>query len=142
MFTFNNSELILALRERGAHISNQNFDEVTESDKKVCELFQEFENFTVPTSAFVTFESVDHKILALEYDKEGTILGEKMRYQDASEPTDIIWENRHFTKLDYIKRRLIAIVIIALVLSFSFIAMFWISKYSAKITSVFPSVDC
>lgn len=132
----------MALRERGGHISSQDFAKVKESDEKVSELFQEFEKLTVPTSAFVTFESDDYKEYALRYEGEGTVLGKPMEFHDASEPTDIIWENRHFSKVDYIKRQIIAFIIIGLVLAISFIIIFLISQYSAKIASVFPSVDC
>ena len=65
-----------------------------------------------------------------------------MVFNDASEPTDIIWENRHFTTADYFKRQLIAFTLVALVLAISFFTIFKISTYSAKVGAVFPPVDC
>ena len=105
-------------------------------------LFSEFDKLTIPTSAFIIFESDDFKELAIDYEGEGTVLGEKMVFSDASEPTDIIWENRHFTTADYFKRQLIAFSLVALVLAVSFFTIFKISSYSAKVGAVFPPVDC
>lgn len=65
-----------------------------------------------------------------------------MFLNDASEPTDIIWENRHFTRADYFYRQLIAFTVICLVLAISFITIFKISTYSASVASVFPPADC
>ena len=59
MFSFNNSKLIEALRERGASIAAQDFDKMRECEAKINDLFQEFDALTVPTAAFITFESDD-----------------------------------------------------------------------------------
>mmetsp|Transcript_33793 Transcript_33793/g.44587 ORF Transcript_33793/g.44587 Transcript_33793/m.44587 type:complete len:597 (-) Transcript_33793:841-2631(-) len=142
VFSFDNRELILALRERGGHIAHQNFDKAKKSDEKVQELFQDFDKLTVPTDAVITFESDDFKEHALDYEGEGKVLGKEMRFADASEPTDIIWENRHFTRQDYFKRQLGAFIVIGLILFISFLIIFKISSYSAKVASVFPLVDC
>ena len=88
----------------------------------------------MPTSAFITFETDDWKELSLRYKGDDlTVLGRPMVFKDASEPTDIIWENRHFSRLDYIKREILAIVIITIVLFISFIIILLISNFSAKI---------
>lgn len=65
-----------------------------------------------------------------------------MCFKDASEPTDIIWENRHYSNMDYIKRQLLAFVVIFLVLTISFIIILCISNYAEKVRSVFPAIDC
>lgn len=142
MFSFNNRNLILALRDRGSKIAYQDWDGLKKADERVCELFQDFNSLTIPTSCFVTFESDDYKEYALMYNGDKTVLGKPMKFHDASEPTDIIWENRHFTKTDYIKRQLCAFSIIALILGVSFIIIFVISAYSAKMASIFPVVNC
>ena len=90
----------------------------------------------------MTFESDDFKEHALDYVGKGTVLGDEMFFQDASEPTDIIWENRHFTAADYVKRQAIAFLVVCVVLAISFFTIFKISTYSAKVASVFPPVDC
>ena len=65
-----------------------------------------------------------------------------MVFRDASEPTDIIWENRHFSRQEYFKRQLIAFVVIGIILFLSFLTIYFISTYSAKIAAVFPPQDC
>ena len=59
VFSFNNSKLIEALRERGACIAAQDFDKMRECEAKINDLFQEFDSLTTPTAAFITFESDD-----------------------------------------------------------------------------------
>jgi len=142
VFSFNNKKLILALRARGQKIAANDFDGMREEDVKVQKLFEEFDELTIPTSAFITFEKDDFKQIALDQTSATEILLENMEFKDASEPTDIIWENRHFTPKDYIVRQLIAFSVIVLLLCGSFAVIYRISSYSAKVAAVFPPVDC
>ena len=113
-----------------------------EQDQVVNELFQDFDALTVPTSAFITFEEEDGKIIALRNRTEAQLLGKRLRFLTASEPTDIIWENRHYTWWDYLKRQTIAFIIIAVLLFGSFIVVFLVAKSSSDVASTFPSVNC
>lgn len=61
-----------------------------------------------------------------------------MKFINASEPTDIIWENRHYTNWDYIKRQTFAFIIIAILLFGSFIVVYLTASYSAKIANTYP----
>lgn len=98
---------------------------------------------TVPVSAFITFDEEDGKIVALKNNTQQQLLGQTIQFEEASEPTDIIWENRHFTKCDYIKRQSIAFVIIAILLFGSFIVVFIVASYSSTIANRYPpTVDC
>ena len=146
VFSFNNSDLIAALRTRGGYIAAQDFDKMREQETKINDLFQEFDDLTIPTAAFITFESDDSANLALDVHKtpsDHRIMGQEMKFTKPSEPTDIIWENRHFTPMDYIWRELRAYIIIGVLLFGSLIVIYVISAYSAKLASVFPpSVDC
>ena len=142
VFSFNNRELILALRARGAKIAANDFNGMREADKKVQEVMTDFESVTIPTAAFITFESDDSKEIALDNESNDKLLGEEFRFKDASEPTDIIWENRIFTKKDYVFRQLFAYLVIAVLLFGSFMIIFAISKYSATMAAIFPPQDC
>ena len=144
VFSFNNARLIQALRIRGGYIASQDFDKMREQEVKINELFQEFDSLTVPTAAFITFESDDSKNLALLVtNSEERILNQSIDdFKHTSEPTDIIWENRHFTNNDYLCRQLFAFAIITVLLFGSFIVVYIISSYSAKLAAVFPPVDC
>ena len=74
VFSFRNSALISTLRTRGKFIAQQKFDKMREQDAKVNELFQDFDALTVPTSAFITFEEEDGKLLALKTTSKKLIL--------------------------------------------------------------------
>lgn len=65
VFSFNNARLIEALRARGGKIATQKFDDMRAEEVKINALFTDFDALTVPTSAFVTFESDDSANLAL-----------------------------------------------------------------------------
>mgnify|MGYP000737003631 FL=1 len=103
---------------------------------------QDFDSLTIPTAAFITFESDDSKEIAMDNESDRLLLGLDFKFKDASEPTDIIWENRLFTKKDYIIRQLKAFLIIAILLAGSFGIILAISAYSAKMAAVFPPQDC
>ena len=146
VFSFNNSRLIKALRARGGSIASQDFDDMREQEGKISELFQDFNALTVPTSAFITFESDDSANAAKEIresdSKTMKLIGQDMKFKTVSEPTDIIWENRHFTRRDYFFRQLWAFIIIAVLMFGSLIVIYVISAYSADLAKVFPPVDC
>ena len=142
-FSFNNHKLIEKLRERGGYIAYNKFDKMRETETEINEIMQDFDSLTVPTSAFITFESDDSKIAALNLDKEeNELLEMPMEFHDASEPTDIIWENRRFSPRDYLIRTIIAYAIISVVLSISGIIIYRISQFAAEINAVFPKVNC
>lgn len=65
-----------------------------------------------------------------------------MKFDKPSEPTDIIWENRHFTPTQYFMRELFAYVIIGVLLFASLIVIYSISAFSANLAAVFPPVSC
>ena len=58
------------------------------------------------------------------YDEYRTLLGEPLKIEEASEPTDIIWENRHFTSFDRFIRTCIVVIIVTVLLSGSFVIIF------------------
>ena len=65
-----------------------------------------------------------------------------MKFKRASEPTDIIWENRHFTEEDYFYRRLKAYTLIGVLLLASFAVMYSTAHTAAEIGKTFPPRDC
>jgi hypothetical protein len=105
-------------------------------------MVEDFDKLTVPTSAFITFESDDAQIAAVNLETDYTLLGSKLKFEEASEPTDIIWENRRFTMEDYWKRNGIAYSTIAVMLVISGIIIYCISQYAAAVQNTFPPVNC
>lgn len=142
VFSYNNSALIHALRARGNFIALQKFDKAQAQDVKINELFRDFTSLTRPTAAFITFEEEDATIIALDQKSKRQVLGLPMKFNKASEPTDIIWENRIFTRTDYFFRQLVAFTIIGILLFASFAVIYKVARMSAEIAREFPKVDC
>ena len=68
-FAFDNSELILLLKERGQAITSDNFDKMRQVDEKINNLKNEKLNiFVRPCSVFMTFENEEGLERALNFD--------------------------------------------------------------------------
>ena len=90
-----------------------------------CSVFATFETEEGVTRAFLYNELVnDEKLGFPTYYKE--ILGKPIDIQEASEPTDIIWENRMFTPFHRCMKRIVVVfvILIALMISASLIFSF------------------
>lgn len=142
VFSYNNSDLIHALRSRGSFIALQQFDKAQSQDEEINALFQDFEKLTRPTAAFITFEEEDARILALSLPTDSQLLGLPIKFKPASEPTDIIWENRIYTEDDYRVRQFKAFLILFVLMTGSFFFIYMIARTSAGIAKSFPKVDC
>ena len=108
---FKNSKIIQLLRKRGSLIQEEKWEKVDAVSDEINELKKdpkEFEELTTPCSVFMSFESEEGYERAKGLDtaiKNDSSL-EKLKYwlgnhtieiQEASEPSDIIWENRQYT---------------------------------------------
>jgi hypothetical protein len=100
-----------------------------------------FDRLTTPVVAFITFESDDGANEALAYSKykkwyqasdpndcmekfeREPILGEKVVFIAATEPTNIQWENRHIKGINYMGRIFAAILVVLFVLAISFVTI-------------------
>ena len=68
-FAFDNAELILLLKERGAAIASDNFNKMRELDTKINQLKKEkLSIFVRPCSVFMTFEHEEGKARASQFD--------------------------------------------------------------------------
>lgn len=128
IFAYDNSNLINLLKKRGTAIGNLKFDEMRKVEKEIDELInKEFDKLTEPVSAFIIFEEEDGIIVALEESEansDAKIMGQPMRFRAATEPTNIIWENRHITKLQMYVRLTIVTIISGILLAISFYVIF------------------
>jgi len=109
-----------------------------EQDQVVNDLFQDFDSLTVPVSAFITFFDESSKLFALNYQGVKILLGQELRFKQATEPTNIIWENRHYTWKDYLWRQFLAYLIIFVLLLGSFLVVFLVAKESSRIANQYP----
>jgi hypothetical protein len=154
VFAFNNAELIELLKIRGNHIQFQRFDHMRAVEKRISELKDEkFRDLIKPVDAFITFEEEDGSIIGQEYEEETTIwgkalpakgkfLGQDFFLKESTEPTNIIWENRHWTPKDYAKRFAQVIAIISILVLISFGIIFFCKSYSLQVKKKYPTIDC
>jgi len=63
------------LRKRGQFIANQQFEKMRAQEVVINNLFNEFDNLTVPVSAFITFEEENGKYLALKTTSSSRLIG-------------------------------------------------------------------
>jgi len=70
------------------------------------------------------------------------LLGESVKITEASEPTDIIWENRHYTEGLRNMKRLIVYLVIICVLGVAAWMIYTFSILSQKAAQKYPEVQC
>ena len=66
----------------------------------------------------------------------------EIEIQQASEPSDIIWENRHFTPSERTKKKILVWMILVFMLVISFALIFICASKSALEKSIYPDVSC
>jgi len=157
-FAFDNARLINLLRVRGTAIKFENYNKMREINDKIDELksnINELHKLNRPVTAFLSFENEeglnrcinynetvlgDRQYMSQGYDK---LLGQPLDIEEAAEPTDIIWENRHFTSFQRFKRSLIVIGCVFCLLFISFVIIFFCSKTATAPLLRYPSsVNC
>ncbi len=97
--------------------------------------------------AFITFEEEDGSIIGQYFENKkdklnADFLGSDLILSESTEPTNIIWENRHWTAADLTKRTLHAFAVIALLILVSFALIFFCKQFSIAISNKYPTVDC
>ena len=60
---------------------------------------------------------------------------------EATEPTNIIWENRHWTPADYFKRTIQVCLIILVLLTISFLAIYSCKKQAIDNARIYPNIN-
>jgi hypothetical protein len=70
------------------------------------------------------------------------ILGKDIKLIAATEPTNIIWENRHIRGFRFCRRAFAAILVVTFVLLVSFGVIYAFKSLSIKQDNKFPRVDC
>ena len=131
-----------------------------ELDELVKEMVQNEDNYdklTRPVCAFITFESDDGYNEALTFSKKGwfnkgdddassneklEILGKEAIFIAATEPTNIIWENRYIKGFNLYSRAGIAVLLIAIMLSLAFSVTLIAKRFAINNASTFIKLDC
>lgn len=151
------------LKKRGYAIAQCQWEKVEACDKELTDLVQNPENYdklTRPVCAFITFESDDGYIEAINYTKKmkwgfsgdkdpvmdgferEQLLGADPLFRAAAEPTNIIWENRHIRGINFCTRATTALLIVTLMLVVSFGFVYLFKKTSINASAQFPKVNC
>ena len=151
-FAFDNAQLINMLKQRGLAIKFEKYDKMRELNKKIDALVSANpQKFNRPVTAFLTFENEEglnrcqnykDTVQNEEFADIRTLLGQELDFEDASEPTDIIWENRHFTRWDRIKRTIIVCCCVFVLLSISFSFIFICSQGANRPLLKYPATNC
>jgi hypothetical protein len=151
-FAFENAPLIHLLRQRGAAIKADKFDDMRKIDAQINDYKNaNLDKCTRPCSVFMTFESEEGYQRARQFDEivknsseqrlhnlDKWLDGHTIEIQEASEPSDIIWENRHIEPWTRTKREAVVALVIGLALLVSFGLVFAGRKAQADVYAKYP----
>ena len=133
-FSFNNTEVIKLLAERGDALKYGKVVRAREIEEKLGNMKAElYEEHSVPLSAFVIFEEEEGAHRALESERGSVnFYDEPLKFKRPSEPSDIIWENRHTPIMKWIYRALIVSLILLLLLAATFALIYFLKTWVTK----------
>jgi hypothetical protein len=69
-------------------------------------------------------------------------LGQDLFLVEATEPTNIIWENRHFTPAQRFTRTVHAVLLISVVVFISFLIIYFSKVVALNIAAKYPPQQC
>jgi hypothetical protein len=145
-FSYKNAALLKLLRTRGTYIKNLDWDNLKKIDEEIqtCKT-EKYQDFMTPVSVFITFESEEgynRALVIAEKDLPINWMGQKLRFDPAPEPTDIIWENRELTNTDRIKRLIITILVTLFLLAISFTIIIMLKQKAMENNIKYGEADC
>lgn len=146
-FAFHNADIINRLATRGTYIKTEKWDKVKQINTQIAESLDDEEyldKLQRPCSIFATFETEEGYNRACVYNDliQMKFLGQDIEIQEASEPTDIIWENRFFTQETRRYKRIFVYFTIVVMLSISAVIIYRFTMISQKAKFKYPKVDC
>ena len=153
-FAFKNSKLIRLLKKRGTAVAAGQFRNLPKIDEEINNLKEkDLQSLTKPVSAFITFETQDGFERACEFKGSfkcnGEIIadhefdGAPLYFEDAPEPTNIIWEHRENSYSTQMRRTIIVSGVILLLLLGAFFAFFYLKQITvANYRKYPPTTNC
>lgn len=154
-FAYKNGDIIELLRERGTAIKSNDWKGITKIDERINKLKTiQLDPLTTPCSIFMTFRSEEGVNRALEFDSlvEGDSLfrglnvwmdKHRIEITRAAEPTDIIWENRQFTRGTRLCRSVFVTLVLVFLLACSFVLILLCAQSANRLLEKYPaSIDC
>lgn len=130
------------------------YDKMREIEAEISKLKNEkFRELTRPCSAFIIFEEEDAYNLSQYYEPKFSLTGKqqpakgKFLKQDlflipATEPTNIIWENRSLTNAERTKRTVKVVIIVCVLAIICFIIIFLIKSVPITISKAWSASNC
>lgn len=102
------------------------------------------EKLLTPKYFFVTFRTEEAYLLANNTYEKFTYKGDEIVIHEAVEPTDMIWENRHFSIQERYCRRMVVFLIMAILTFGAFLLMVWLIKIKLRVSfnKQSPGLDC
>ena len=73
---------------------------------------------------------------------DNEILGRKVEFLQATEPTNIIWENRYIKGVNYGARVVVAFIVILIMLAITFSFILFAKKFAINNEKLFSKIDC
>jgi hypothetical protein len=67
-------------------------------------------------------------------------LGETLEFIESTEPTNIIWENRHYDDTHYFKQGLKVLILVACLLAVSFVTIYFFKSDAIAQARKYPSI--
>lgn len=86
-----------------------------------------------PKSVFVTLNSKEAYNAILEAEDPLVIKGEKVKFERAPEPSDIIWQNRCFDDKERMKRAMMAFVFAFVIVVFVFYFLMFLTRKDVEV---------
>jgi hypothetical protein len=145
-FAFHNSKVINWLKQRGQLIKTEKWEKLEDKNQEILDGIKDEATLNLcqtPCSCFATFENEEGYNRAQIYGElnYGAFCGQELDLQDASEPTDIIWENRHFKPATRTTKRFIVYFVIVFLLAISGAIIFTFTKISLAAKFKYPKVN-
>mmetsp|Transcript_5223 Transcript_5223/g.8085 ORF Transcript_5223/g.8085 Transcript_5223/m.8085 type:complete len:884 (-) Transcript_5223:266-2917(-) len=154
-FAYHNATVINWLKKRGTFVKTEKWDKLDDINETIASNLREdkhlLDQMQRPCSVFATFETEEGYSRACLYNDHvqeenykhyDKFLGSEIELQEASEPTDIIWENRAFKPFQRTIKRVIVTICILIMLAISASIIFKCSLESNKRKFRYPIVDC
>lgn len=152
---FNNAKVINWLKKRGTLIKTEKWEKVAAINDTIAKGIKEdkklLDSMQRPVSVFCTMETEEGYTRATKYNElitisdfkhMDTLLNSEVEIQEASEPTDIIWENRAFTPRQRSFKRCIVYFLILVMLTISAVIIFFCTLAANAKKFRYPKVDC
>lgn len=151
---FNNSWIVSQLIKRGVLIKTEKWDEVKKINQVILDRLKDekkdkhdetfLDKIQEPVSCFVTFEEEESYQRACHWKEtpQRKFLKQELDLQEASEPTDIIWENRHFTPHQRFVKRVAVYIIIVIMLTLSAGTIYFFTKMANTYKFKYPIIKC